>query len=192
MCPLGSEPGYIFVILLEKDFFCAQGEASLPCLYFKEALTAWDPQAWQVLFLRCSEAGRGDNYSAARKAAEEGSEQGASGPRDTGVILAEGGGTTQGRWLRAQPLPRMGCPGSRSERGWGQGSGTGMWAAGSGWRGGLRVEGETQRAAPDFGKVSPSLRELQKEYDKGILSQRLGCGVQAGRERDGRPLPPVA
>lgn len=29
----------------------------MPYLYFKEALTAWDPHAWQVLFLRCSEAG---------------------------------------------------------------------------------------------------------------------------------------
>ena len=56
----------------------------------------------------------------------------------------------------------------------------------------MRPEGETQHAAPDFGKVSPSLRELQKESNKGILSQLLGCGVQAGRERDGRPLPPVA
>lgn len=50
-----------------------------------------------MLFLRYSEAGRGDSYSA-RKAAEEGSEQGASSPGDTGIILAEGGGgeTSQG------------------------------------------------------------------------------------------------
>ena len=81
-------------------------------------------------------------------------------------------------------------PGLREDGVRGQGQGCG--AAGSGWRGGLRPEGETQHAAPDFGKVSPSLRELQKQSNKGILSQLLGCGVQAGRERDGRPLPPVA
>ena len=73
-----------------------------------------------MLFLRYSEAGRGDNYSA-RKAAEERSEQGASSPGDTGIILAEGGETSQGRWLRAQPPTRMGCPGSQPERGQGSG-----------------------------------------------------------------------
>lgn len=56
----------------------------------------------------------------------------------------------------------------------------------------MRPEGETQRAGPDFEKVSPGLREIQKESNKGVLSQLLGCGVQAGRKRNGRPLPLVA
>lgn len=74
-----------------------------------------------MLFLRYSEAGRGDNYSTTRKAAEEGSEQGVSSPGDTRIILAEGGETTQRGWLRAQPPTRMGCPGSQPERGQGSG-----------------------------------------------------------------------
>lgn len=110
-----------------------------------------------------------------------------------GLILAEGGETTQRRRLLGSASDRDGgVPGSWPESGWGsRGQGQGCGAGDSGWRGGLRPKERTPHAAPAIRRVSPSLGSYRRN------PAREHCfGFPAGRYRlegrKGRPLPLAA
>lgn len=97
-----------------------------------------------------------------------------------GLILAEGGETTQRRRLLGSASDRDGgVPGSWPESGWGsRGQGQGCGAGDSGWRGGLRPKGRTPHAAPAIRRVSPSLGSYRRN------PTREHCfGLPAGRHR---------